>query len=431
MKGGEHLNLMQRMKLVFSNGFDEAYQRFLIGEDEVRIPTSGGSVSTTTAMKYTAVFACLRVLAETAAVVPIQLYRKKEDGSRESRNDLGVHDVLHNRPNEEMSPFNFKEQLMMSLNTSGNSVSEKLVDRRGSLVGLYPYASNKVTIDRDPETLRLIYKISSSSRNVAKTLTRDTALHIPGLSLDGVIGVSPLTYASSAINLGQSYEQFGVNLYRNGAFPSGAFSFEGELSDTAFTRFKKEMKENYQGMKRAGTPMILEGGGKFQPFIITPMDAQLIENKKFQLQDIARVYRVPLHLIQHLDNATFSNIEHQSLEFIMYTMLPWFKRIEENMNMQLLTSAERMAGFYLEFKVDALLRGDAKSRAESYAIGRQWGWLSVNDIRRLENLQPIPNGDRYLEPTNMAEAGKTSDSSVQAKAIFEEIKALFAEKGVA
>ncbi|WP_218917579.1 phage portal protein [Paenibacillus stellifer] len=424
------MNILQRMKLLFSNDFEAAYQRFLIGDDEVRIPLQG-NVSTATAMKYTVVFACLRVLAETAASVPILLYRKKDDGGRESRNDLGIFDVLHYRPNEEMSPFNFKEQMMMSLNTGGNSVSEKLVDRRGSVVGLYPYPCQKVTIDRDPETLRLIYKISSSSRNVAKTLTRDTALHIPGLSLDGVIGVSPLTYASSAIQLGQSYEQFGVHLYRNGAFPSGAFTFEGEMSDTAFARFKEEMKKNYQGLKRTGTPMILEGGGKFQPFVMTPMDAQLIENKKFQLQDIARVYRVPLHLIQHLDNATFSNIEHQSLEFVMYTMLPWFKRIEENMNMQLLTPAERMAGFYLEFKVDALLRGDAKSRAESYAIGRQWGWLSVNDIRRLENMPPIPNGDRYLEPTNMVEAGKTAETTAQAKAIFEEIKALFAEKGVA
>lgn len=424
------MNVFQKMRLVFSNNFDEVVQRFLFGDDvEVNIPRAG-PMNTTAAMKYTAVFACLRVLAETAASVPILLYRKKEDGDREGRNDLGIFDVLHNRPNEEMSPFNFKEQIMMSLNTNGNAVCEKLVDRRGSIVGLYPYTPGIVTIDRD-EQKRLRYKISSSSRTVAKTLSRDTALHIPGLSLDGVIGVSPLAFSASAIQLGQSYEQFGVNLFRNGAFPSGAFSFEGELSDEAYGRFKQDMKKNYQGAKNAGIPMILEGGGKFLPFSINPADAQLIENKKFQLQDIARIYRVPLHLIQHLDNATFSNIEHQSLEFVMYTMLPWFRRIEENLNMQLLTPAERRAGFYLEFKVDALLRGDAKSRAEAYAIGRQWGWLSVNDIRRLENMPAIPNGDRYLEPTNMIEAGKTPEATAQAKAIFEEIKNLFAEKGVA
>ena len=424
------MNIFQKAKLIFSNSFEEDLQRFLFGEDEIRIPTAG-SMNTTKAMKYTAVFSCLRVLSETFASVPILLYRKKEDGEREARNDLGIYDILHNRPNEEMSPFNFKEQMMMSLNTGGNSVSEKLVNRHGSLVGLYPYQSQQVGIERDPETKRLIYKIGSGPQTVAKTLTRDNVLHIPGLSLDGVIGVSPLTYASSAIQLGQSYESFGVNLYSNGAFPSGAFTFEGELSDTAFARFKKEMKSNYQGLKNTGMPMVLEGGGKFQPFIFTPQDAQLIENKKFQLQDIARVYRVPLHLIQHLDNATFSNIEHQSLEFVMYTMLPWFKRIEENINMQLLSPAERRAGFYVECKVDALLRGDSKSRAEAYAIGRQWGWLSVNDIRRLENMPPIPNGDRYLEPTNMIEAGKTADATAQTKAIYDEIKALFAEKGVA
>src|SRR5690606_6571175 len=158
----------------------------------------------------------------------------------------------------------------------------------------------------------------------------------------------------------------------NGAFPSGAISFDGVFKEEAFQRFKEEFNKNYQGMQNTGKPIILENGGKFQPFVINPDDAQLIENKKFQIEDIARIYRVPLHLIQNLDRATNNNIEHQSLEFVMYTMLPWFKRWEENINMQLLTPAERRAGFYVEFKLDGLLRGDAMSRARAYAMGRQW-----------------------------------------------------------
>lgn len=420
------MRFRDKVRLVFSNSFDEMMQKFLIGEDVVNIPV--GAMNSTTAMKYTAVFACLRVLGETAASVPVFLYRKKSDGDREQSNDLAVYDIFHNRPNEEMSPFNFKESCMMALNLGGNTVSERLVDRRGNLVGLYPYQWQQVNIDRDPETKELQYKISSSNRTVSKKLTRDQVFHIPGPSLDGVIGLSPIQYAASAIRLGQSYEQFGVNLYKNGAFPSGAFSFEGVLNDISFERLKKDLKSNYQGMLNTGVPMLLEGGGKFQPFVINPVDAQLIENKKFQIEDIARIYRVPLHLIQNLDKATNNNIEHQSLEFAMYTMLPWFKRWEENINMQLLTPAERKAGYYVEFKLDGLLRGDVISRSRAYALGRQWGWLSVNDIRRLENLSPIPNGDIYLEPTNMIEAGKNTE---QINAMADEIYKMIKEKGVA
>lgn len=410
------------------NSRDEDYQKFLIGDDTVRMPA--GPINATTALKYTAVFACLRVLAETLASVPAVLYRKKEDGERETRNDLGIADVLRSQPNEEMSPFNFKEQLMMALNLGGNSVSERLVDRSGSLVGLYPYQWQMVNIDRDPDTKKLIYKIGSSPKTIAKTLSRGQVFHVPGPSLDGIIGLSPISYAASAIRLGRSYEEFGVNLYRNGAFPSGAFSFEGVLSEPAFNRLKEDLGKNYTGMMNTGKPMLLEQNGKFSPFIINPADAQLIENKRFQIEDIARIYRVPLHLIQDLSRSTNNNIEHQSLEFVMYTMLPWFKRIEENMNMQLLTPAERRAGFYVEFKIDGLLRGDAKSRADSYALGRQWGWLSVNDIRRLENLQAIPNGDVYLEPLNMSEAGKPKPAgkSADAKALADEIFKMISEK---
>lgn len=428
------MKFWDKARLLFSNSFEEEFQKFLIGEDEIRIPIGPGNMSTTTAMKYTAVFACLRVLAETFASVPILLYRKKEDGDREARNDLGIYDILHNRPNEEMSPFNFKEVCMNALNTGGNSVSERLVDRHGSLVGLYPYQWSQVNIDRDPETKRLRYKIGSSKNTVSKTLTRDQVFHIPGMSLDGVIGLSPIQFGASAIKLGRSYEQFGVNLYDNGAFPSGAFSFEGVLNDTAFERLKKDLKKNYQGMKNTGIPMLLEAGGKFQPFVINPADAQLIENKRFQIEDIARIYRVPMHLIQELTRSTNNNIEHQSLEFVMYTMLPWFKRWEENINAQLLTPAERRSGFYVECKIDGLLRGDAKSRAEAYALGRQWGWLSVNDIRKLENMSPIPNGDIYLEPLNMSEAGKPKPAGKgndSTKALAEEIYKMITEREVA
>lgn len=410
-------------KVIFGSAWDEFVQAFLRGDDP---PAMYGNryIDSDTAMKYSAFFACVRVLSETLASMPILLYRKKPDNSREQVNNIAIYDILHNRPNEEMSPFNFKEACMVNLNTGGNVVCEKLVNRYGELVGLYPYRWPMVDIHRDGESGKLIYKIRNGPKS--KILTRDQVLHIPGLSFDGVVGLSPIEYMASAIRLGLSYEAFGVGFYKNGMNPSIALEYEKTLSDEAFQRLKEDITKNYAGLANTGKPLILEDGAKVKELTIKPADAQLIESKKFQTEDIARIFRVPLHLIQNLDRATNNNIEHQSLEFVMYTMLPWFKRWEENINMQLLSRMERMAGYYVEFKIDSLLRGDAKSRAEAYAAGRQWGWLSVNDIRRLENMPPIENGDIYLQPLNMGEAGKIQQEDQQ-KAMAEAIYKMITE----
>jgi len=420
------LKFTQKLKLLFRNSaWDDYIRAFLRGDDH---PLINGYqyMNTETAMKYTAVFACVRVLSETLAAMPVMLYRKKPNNDREQMNDLAVYDILHNSPNDEMSPFNFKETCMVSLNTGGNAVCERLVNSYNDLVGLYPYKWSMADIDRDRETGRLVYKIKDGAKG--KILRRDQVLHIPGLSFDGVVGVSPIEYAASAIRLGLSYEQFGVNFYKNGMNPSIALEYPNELSEPAYQRLKADLAKNYAGIANTGKPFLAEGGAKVKELTIKPADAQLIENKKFQTEDIARIFRVPLHLIQNLDRATNNNIEHQSLEFVMYTMLPWFKRWEENINMQLLTRVERKAGYYFEFKIDSLLRGDAKSRAEAYATGRQWGWLSVNDIRRLENMNSIPNGDIYLQPLNMGEAGKIQQQD-QVKAMVEAYYQMIVKEG--
>ena len=411
-------------RLILGQSFSEYVQKFMTGAD-LDDDISGFNIDQDTALKYTAVFACNKVLAEAFASTPAMLYRKNKNGEREISNDLAVYDILHNAPNEEMSPFNFKEACMTSLNLGGNSVCEKLVNYNVQLVGLYPYNYTKVQIRRDENTKKLIYVISQGTEQ--RTLTRDKVLHVPNMSLDGIVGLTPISYAASSIRLGISYEAFGVNFYKNGATPSGAFKHPGALSEEAYNRLKKELKINYTGLQNTGTPMILEDGLEFQQFTITPVDAQLLESKAFQIEDIARIYRVPQHLIGMLEHSTFSNIEQQSLEFVMYTMLPWFNRWEDNINMQLLTPAERKAGYYIEFKLENLLRGDIASRAAYYAQGRQWGWLSVNDIRRLENMPPILNGDIYLQPLNMGEAGKVQQGD-QIKATTEEVYNMIAGK---
>lgn len=388
------MNFIQRAKLLFKNEYFEEYvRRFISGED---VPGDNGlsNINTQTALKYSAVFACVRVLGETLASMPVMEYRKKPDGSREPTNDTYVYDILHNRPNEDMAPFNFKEACMSAINLGGNSVSQKLVNKYGDLVGLYPYEWQRVNISRDQTTKKLLYSIDANKL----ILKRSEVFHIPGPSLNGIIGLTPLEYIAGAISLGLSYEEFGRKFYRNGVNSSGAFSFPGELSDPSFQRLKTELKTNYAGATNIGVPMLLEGGGKFEPFAMKPVDAQLIENKRFQKEDIASIYRVPMHMIQDLTHATFSNIENLSLQFVVYTMLPHFKRWEENINAQLLTPGQRQAGYYLEFKIDGLLRGDIKSRYEAYAQGRLNSFLSINDIRRLENMNAVEGGDSYIQP---------------------------------
>lgn len=404
---------------------DDYIRAFITGDDLDNPSYGDASIDPATALKYTAVFACNKVLAETFACMPAMLYRKDLNGEREAVNDLAIYDILHYKPNEEMSPFNFKEACMTSQNLGGNTVCERLVNGKGQLVGLYPYQHTSVDISRSPSNNKLVYTIRDGISK--KTLSRDQVFHVPNLSLDGIVGLSPIAYAASAIRLGMSYEQFGVNFYKNGANPSGSFDVPGELGEEAFNRLKKELKHNYSGLKRTGTPMLLEGGMKFTPHTINPVDAQLLESKSFQAEDICRIYRVPQHLIQLLGHSTNNNIEHQSLEFVMYTMLPIFKRWEENINMQLLTDKQRTAGYYVEFKIDSLLRGDAVSRSTAYAQGRQWGWLSVNDIRKLENMQSIPNGGIYMQPLNMGEAGKIQEAK-QAKAMVDVIHKMITEK---
>lgn len=345
------MNKLQKAaaRLIFGASWTELISKWLTGDDDTLSDNNLLTINNETAMKYSTVFACVRVLSETLAATPIMLYQKQENGDRRANQDLPIFDVLHSQPNEEMSPFNFKEACMVALNTGGNAICQRLLNSRGEVVGLYPFTWDRVRIDRNQNTRKLEYKIKYDGEE--KTLQRSEVFHIPGYSANGIVGMSPIEYMASAISLGQTYEIFGRQFYKNGANASGAFTHPGALSDVAFNRLKSELDQNYTGLKNTGKPLILEEGMNFTQFAIKPIDAQLLESKKFQIEDVARAYRVPMHLIQNLDRATFNNIEHLSLEFIMYTMLPWFKRWEENANAQLLTRYDRQSGYFWNLKL--------------------------------------------------------------------------------
>lgn len=414
---GVALNLFSRLRAaVNQTSWDQMLRDFMSGSDSTA--TNDIDVSGDASLKFTAVFSCLRVLAETFASVPVAEYKKLANGDREKTDETGLYEVLHGMTNEEMSAYNFKEMGMYQINTGGNLVCQRVVSRLGKVIGLNPLDWNKVKIERNKTTgkIQYIYGIGTD-----QVYSRDQVFHVPGPSINGIVGMSPIEYASQAIRLGLTYEKFAVNFYKNGAFPAGIFKHPGYLKDEAFKRLKDDLKDNYRQLINAGVPILAEDGLDYTPLQMKLVDAELLASKKFQIEDICRVYRVPMHLVQNLDKATNNNIEHQSLEFVMYTMLPWFKRWEECINTQLLTAEQRKQGYYFEFNVSGLLRGDSKSMAEAFAIGRQWGWLSVNDIRRLMNMNRIDNGDIYLSPLNMIEAGKEPAAADQAKQIANEV----------
>ena len=399
------MKFFDRAKLVFNEGsFDRLIREFMEGKDNY---TVSGDIAVTenNGLKYSAFFACLRVLAETFASVPVKEYRKTPDG-REETDETGWLDVLHNKANDEMTAYNLHETMMYQLNLGGNAVCEKILTRSGEPYALYPQQWQNVTIGRDETTKQLKYVIKTDN-NTERTKYRDQIFHVPGPSVNGVTGMSILSFAAESVRLGLTYETYNRKFYKNSATPSGAFEHPGNLKEDAYQRLKKQLAENYQGLVNAGRPLLLEDGLKFNSLTIKPVDAELLSSKVFQIADLCRFCRVPLHLVNELSRSTNNNIEHQSLEFVMYTMLPHFKRFEGGINTWLLTKSQRKAGFYFEYNMSGLLRGDAKSMAEAFAVGRQWGWLSVNDIRRMLNMNSIgPSGDIYLQPMNMIEAGK-------------------------
>jgi len=392
--------LTNRVAEKFNNNasFDDFIRAWSSGTDY-----TGGNdvvVNSYTAMKYSAYNACLRILAETLPSAPIKEYRKTSDGGRQETNDTGLYDVLHNAPNDEMDSFTFFGMASNQINTGGYVVCSRVLNRAGQTIGLYPHEWQDVSITRDPTDMKLRYAIKGQ-----EVKARPQVFHVNGPSMNGVVGMSPLEYMASAIRLGMTYEKFSTNFYKNGAMPTGVFEHPSFMKKEAYDRLKEDLDKNHGGMVNAGKPILLEDGMKYQAVTMKLSDAELLASKRFQIEDVARFLRIPLHMVNSLEQATNNNIEHLSLGFIMYTMLPNWKRWEGAINTQLLTRKQRDAGYYFEFQIAGLLRGDSKSMAESFSIGRLGGWLSVNDIRRLLNMNPIANGDVYLQPMNYQEAG--------------------------
>ncbi|MCI6060856.1 MAG: phage portal protein [Dorea sp.] len=384
-----------------SNRTSGSSYSFLMGST-----TSGKRVNERTSMQMTAVYSCVRILSEAVASLPLNVYRHTDNGGKEKAIDHSLFHLLHDEPNPEMSSFIFRETLMTHLLLWGNAYAQIIRNGKGEVIALYPLMPDRMSVDRDKNG-QLYYKYTKNNDDAPTMdsgsvyLSPSDVLHIPGLGFDGLVGYSPIAMAKNAIGLAIAAEEYGSKFYANGAAPSGILEHPGTLKDPA--RVRDSWNATFGGSSNSNKVAVLEEGMKYTPISIAPNEAQFLETRKFQINEIARIFRVPPHMVGDLEKSSFSNIEQQSLEFVKYTLDPWVIRWEQALYRTLLTEEEKKTVFF-KFNVEGLLRGDYASRMNGYATARQNGWMSANDIRELEDLDRIPaelGGDLYLVNGNM------------------------------
>ena len=376
--------------------------------------TSGKPVNERTAMQTTAVYACVRILAEAVASLPLHVYEYQDDGGKKLVHDHPLYYLLHDEPNPEMTSFVFRETLMSHLLIWGNAYAQIIRDGAGRVLGLYPLLPDKMEVQRDDKgNIYYVYSRNSDENPTFKEygnikLKAEDVLHIPGLGFDGLIGYSPIAMAKNAVGMTLACEEYGASFFANGANPGGVLEHPGVLKDPS--KVRESWNSVYRGVNNAHKIAVLEEGMKYQQIGIPPEEAQFLETRKFQINEIARLYRIPPHMVGDLDKSSFSNIEQQSLEFVKYTLDPWVIRWEQSLQRSLLLPGEK-GKYFIKLNVDGLLRGDYQSRMNGYAVGRQNGWFSANDIREMENMNPSPDeegGNLYLingAMTKLADAG--------------------------
>lgn len=352
---------------------------------------TGIAVTTTTAMRLAACYACVRNIAEDLAKNPIHLYERVPNGKRRaSTHPLYV--LLNSSPNSWQTSYEFVEMLTAHTLLRGNGFARVSRGLGGKVLELIPLLPSSVTIEQR-EDLSIGYTYTNpNGRQI--TFEQDDILHLRGLTLDGVVGITPIQYAKETFALASAAEQHGSAMFGGRVTGPGVFETPGKLSDAAYDRLKKSFKEE-GGIDNASSPIILEQGLSWKSLGIKLSDLQFIETRKFQVEEIARLYRMPLHKIGHLERATNNNIEHQSREYVTDTLLPWARRWEQALLRDCLPEKDRET-FFPAFNFNNLLRGDTQSRAALYQSLFNTGSMSPNDIRRLEDDEGYDGGDTYF-----------------------------------
>ena len=371
-------------------------QTFVFGRAD-----SGEKVDEKSAMQIATVYACVRLLAETVAGLPLHLFRQKNGESEKERaTDHPLYRILYRQPNPEMTSFSFRETMMTHLLLWGNAYSQIIRDGKNNVLALYPLLPDAVEVDPDEKgQIYYIYHAYTDEvpgdNNKDIYFRNDEIFHVPGLGFNGLVGFSPIAMMKNALGTTLAVEKYGSSFFRNGAQPSGVLEHPGVLKNPE--KIRENWTSVYGGANNAHKVAVLEEGMQYKAISLPPEDSQFLSTRQFGVNEICRIFRVPPHMVQDLEHATFSNIEHQSIDFVVHTLTPWLVRFEQAIVKDLLLPDEQDA-LFPKFNVDGLLRGDYQSRMQGYATGISNGFLSPNDIRRLENMDLIPaekGGDDY------------------------------------
>lgn len=394
-------------------GFQRSIGRFLMrsltlvsfdGSIRVGPNAAGENITEENSLQLSGVFACVRVLAESVASLPLKIYQRMSDGSRAEAPEHPMYRMLHDKTNSAMTSFTFREVGMTHLGLWGNMYAEIQRNRAGVPVALWPIKPNRVTIRVDTTAGATSKRFMIDG---GQPLGSSSILHIPGLGLDGYIGLSPIGMARNALGLSKAAERFGSKFFANDARPGGVLQYEKRFKDAAAAeRLRNSFESLYRGVNNSHRVAVLEDGVTYKEIGVPPEDAQFLQTRKFQLSEIARMFRVPPHMIGDLDRATFSNIEQQSLDFVINTLRPWLVRIEQTVNSELFPESDG-GRYFCEFSVDGLLRGDVVARNTALQIQRQNGIINADEWRAIENQNPLPDGrgTSYLMPLAFGTAG--------------------------
>jgi HK97 family phage portal protein len=370
---------------------------------------AGETISPEQALRITTCFTCTRILAESIGCLPLITYERLEGDAKKRAGSHYLYKLLKLKPNSEMTAVSFKEALVNHLANWGNHYSEIEFDNAGRVIGLWPLLPDRTFPRRDKRTGLIVYETRLPDGRIV-ALPSYRVLHIPGMGFDGIVGYPVLEMMRNSLGLTKAAETFGSRFFGNGTHPGAVVEHPGKLGDVAHANLKESLAETYSGLGKAHRLMILEEGMKFQSIGIPPEQAQFLETRKFQRSEIFGFYRIPPHMGGDLERSTNNNIEHQSLDLVKYTLLPWFTRIENSINTKLFRVKDQEK-YFCEFLVDALLRGDIESRFKAYQTGIQNGIYCPDDVRAKENMNPRPDGlgGKFLKPMNYEYAGQKTE----------------------
>ena len=365
---------------------------------------SGAVVTENRAMGLSAHFACVSLISRIIASLPIHVYERTAAGGKKIRNDHPSARLLRKKPNPEMTSFSMIEAMQAQILNRGKAFAELIFDKNGNVREIWPIAPGICEPKRKDKNSPIEYHFPNSGT----ILPAWKILHVPGLGFDGINSFSPIQLFRQSLGLGLALDEFGARFFGQGTNIGSLLIHPKTLSKDAHERLKTSLTEGFQGLSRSHKAIILEEDMKFEKLGMPLEDAQFIESRKFTVSEMARIHGVPPHLIGDLEKATFSNIEEQGLNAVIYLFRPWIIRWEQVLNNKLFTGEEEQDKYYIKFELDGLLRGNMKARYEAYSIGLQQGFLNADEVRELEDMDPLPNGQGkiYRFPLNLAEAGK-------------------------